>query len=193
MTPFGGYRVTAGLATLAILLCGLGAAGRPHRSGRGRRRRRLRLARDESEVGRSFRRGLRPGRQPVRRRDDRQSPPKIDAKGVLTTVAGTGTKGDGGDGGPAAKAEFNGPHSLAVAPDGSVYLADTWNNRVRKIDPKTGVDHQRSPAPARRASAATAGRRPRPSSAASTASPSTPRASGCTSPTSTTAASAPST
>jgi DNA-binding beta-propeller fold protein YncE len=65
---------------------------------------------------------------------------KIDAKtGVLTTIAGTGEKGDGGDGGPAAKAQFNSPHHLAVAANGDVYVADTLNNRVRKIDAKTGV------------------------------------------------------
>jgi DNA-binding beta-propeller fold protein YncE len=59
--------------------------------------------------------------------------------GILTTIAGTGHKGSGGDGGPALKAEFNGMHSLAVAPGGDIYLADTWNNRVRKIDSKTGL------------------------------------------------------
>jgi sugar lactone lactonase YvrE len=64
---------------------------------------------------------------------------KIDDKGEMTPFAGTGKKGDGGDGGPALKAEFNGPHSLVVGPDGTVYVADTWNNRVRKIDPKTGT------------------------------------------------------
>ncbi len=64
---------------------------------------------------------------------------KVDDKGMLTTIAGTGEKGSRGDGGPALKAEFNGMHSLAVAPDGTVFLADTWNNRVRRYDPKTGV------------------------------------------------------
>src|SRR5262245_7110470 len=64
---------------------------------------------------------------------------RVDDKGTLTRVAGTGQKGDKGDGGPGLKAEFNGMHSLALAPDGTVYLADTWNNRVRKFDPKTGV------------------------------------------------------
>jgi sugar lactone lactonase YvrE len=63
---------------------------------------------------------------------------RIDGKGICTIVAGTGHKGNGGDGGPAVKAEFNGMHSLAAAPDGTVFLADTWNNRVRKLDPKTG-------------------------------------------------------
>jgi hypothetical protein len=64
---------------------------------------------------------------------------KIDAKGVATVIAGTGEKGDGGDGGPATKATFNGPHHLLVGPNGDVFVADTWNNRVRKIDAKTGV------------------------------------------------------
>jgi DNA-binding beta-propeller fold protein YncE len=64
---------------------------------------------------------------------------RVDTKGHSTILAGTGQKGDRGDGGPASKAEFNGMHSLAVAPNGDIYLADTWNHRVRKIDPKTGI------------------------------------------------------
>ncbi len=53
----------------------------------------------------------------------------------LGTLAGTeGKKGSDGDGGPGAKATFNGMHSLAVGADGHVYLADTWNNRVRRYD-----------------------------------------------------------
>ena len=64
---------------------------------------------------------------------------KIGRDGLVTTVAGTGREGSGGDGGPAAKAELNGPHSLAVAKNGDIFVADTWNNRVRKIDARTGV------------------------------------------------------
>jgi sugar lactone lactonase YvrE len=64
---------------------------------------------------------------------------KVDAKGQLTTIAGTGQKGFAGDGGPAAQAQFNGMHNLAVAPSGDIYLADTWNSRVRKIDAKSGA------------------------------------------------------
>src|SRR4051794_7027857 len=53
---------------------------------------------------------------------------RIDPAGRLTTFAGTGKKGYAGDGGPASKAQFNGMHNLAVAANGDVYLADTWNN-----------------------------------------------------------------
>jgi len=64
---------------------------------------------------------------------------KVDPQGVLTTVAGTGQLGNTGDGGPAPQAQFNGMHSLAIAPDGMIYVSDTWNNRIRKIDPQTGI------------------------------------------------------
>ncbi|MDB5349791.1 MAG: repeat protein [Planctomycetota bacterium] len=62
----------------------------------------------------------------------------IHPDGVLFTIAGTGKEGFSGDNGPANQAEFKGMHALAVAKDGTLYIADTWNNRVRKIDPKTG-------------------------------------------------------
>lgn len=64
---------------------------------------------------------------------------RIDALGALTVVAGTGHNGSGGDTGSATKAAFNGLHSLAVGPNGDVFIADTWNNRVRKIDARTGT------------------------------------------------------
>ncbi len=64
---------------------------------------------------------------------------KVDSSGLLTVLAGTGEKGFSGDGGPALQAQFNGMHNLAIAPNGDVYLADTWNSRVRKIDTKTGL------------------------------------------------------
>jgi hypothetical protein len=44
---------------------------------------------------------------------------RIDGKGMLHVIAGTGAKGDKGDDGPAVKASFNGPHSPAVAPNGN--------------------------------------------------------------------------
>jgi hypothetical protein len=64
---------------------------------------------------------------------------RVDPKGVFSIAGGTGAKGDSGDGGPALKATFNGMHNLAVASDGNVYLADTWNNRIRKLDTKSGM------------------------------------------------------
>jgi len=60
---------------------------------------------------------------------------QIDAEGKLTTLAGTGKKGQ--KIGDAATAEFNGMHDLAVASDGAVYLADTFNNQIHKYDAKT--------------------------------------------------------
>ncbi|MGI8980583.1 MAG: hypothetical protein ACR2FY_15250 [Pirellulaceae bacterium] len=63
---------------------------------------------------------------------------RIDSKGMLVTIAGAEEKGNGGDGGPAKNAAFNGMHSLAIGPDGVVYLADTWNNRIRTYDPRSG-------------------------------------------------------
>jgi sugar lactone lactonase YvrE len=65
---------------------------------------------------------------------------KVDSKGILTVVAGSlNKKGYDGDGGPAANAVFNGMHNLAIAPSDDIYIADTWNACVRKIDAKTGV------------------------------------------------------
>ena len=58
---------------------------------------------------------------------------RIDAAGVITTVAGTGTSGFSEEAGIATEVEVN-PLSVAAAADGSVYVADTWNGRVRKID-----------------------------------------------------------
>ena len=64
---------------------------------------------------------------------------KIGRDGLVKSIAGTGSVGDRGDGGPAINAALNGPHSLAVAKSGEIFVCDTWNNRVRKIDPRSGV------------------------------------------------------
>jgi len=63
----------------------------------------------------------------------------IDTKGTFRILGGNGTTGSEGDGGPARQARFNGMHSLAMGRDGQVYLADTWNNRIRRYDPKSSV------------------------------------------------------
>src|SRR4029077_21027609 len=64
---------------------------------------------------------------------------RVDSKGMLTIIAGTGKRGSDGDGGPAAKATFNGMHNMTVGADGLLYLADTWNGRIRRIDLATGT------------------------------------------------------
>jgi sugar lactone lactonase YvrE len=58
---------------------------------------------------------------------------KIGTDGSATTLAGTGVAGFSGDGGPASAAQLNGPSGVRVAPDGDIYIADTLNNRVRKV------------------------------------------------------------
>jgi sugar lactone lactonase YvrE len=65
---------------------------------------------------------------------------RIDAKtGVISTLAGTGTAGFAGDGGPAASAQLRSPHSVAIAPDGRLLICDVGNHRVRAVDLKTQV------------------------------------------------------
>ncbi|MCH8218398.1 MAG: hypothetical protein IH892_16695 [Planctomycetes bacterium] len=61
------------------------------------------------------------------------------ADGGFTTISGDGSKGYQGDGGPAARATFNGMHNVAVTPGGDVYISDAWNHCVRKIDGRTGL------------------------------------------------------
>jgi sugar lactone lactonase YvrE len=60
---------------------------------------------------------------------------KIDTYGVITTVAGNGEHGATGEGGPATQATLNGLADVAVAQDGSVYIADTANSCVRVVRP----------------------------------------------------------
>ena len=65
---------------------------------------------------------------------------RIDPAGVITHVAGTGARGYGGDGGPAAAAQLRYPHNLEVLPGtGDLLVSDTQNHRVRKIDTRTGT------------------------------------------------------
>ncbi|MFN0282157.1 MAG: NHL repeat-containing protein [Kineosporiaceae bacterium] len=58
---------------------------------------------------------------------------KITAAGIISTVAGTGTAGFSGDGGPATSAALNSPRGVALDSAGNVYITDGANNRVRKV------------------------------------------------------------
>jgi sugar lactone lactonase YvrE len=59
---------------------------------------------------------------------------KIDVNGVITTVAGNGTNGYSGDLGPATNAQLNDPRGVAVDANGNIYISDTGNQRIRKVD-----------------------------------------------------------
>ncbi|MGH9000457.1 MAG: NHL repeat-containing protein, partial [Acidimicrobiia bacterium] len=59
---------------------------------------------------------------------------RLDTSGTITTVAGSGVEGYAGDGGPARSAQFNQPHGVAVDRSGNLYVADSGNNRIRRVD-----------------------------------------------------------
>jgi sugar lactone lactonase YvrE len=59
---------------------------------------------------------------------------KVTPSGVISTVAGTGVPGFSGDGGPATSAELNYPRAVAVDGAGNLYIADAFNNRIRRVN-----------------------------------------------------------
>ena len=59
---------------------------------------------------------------------------KVTPAGIISTVAGTGERGDAGDGGPATAALLNRPFSIATDASGNLYIADTYNGKIRKVD-----------------------------------------------------------
>jgi RHS repeat-associated protein len=68
---------------------------------------------------------------------------RINTGGLIDTVAGTGAFDFTGDGGPATLATFNQPRGIAIGPDGGLYIADTFNNVVRRVargDIKSGTN-----------------------------------------------------
>lgn len=65
---------------------------------------------------------------------------KVDSRtGIITPFAGTGQKGYNGDGGPASAATFNGPKGLFCDRDGNLFIVDTENHAIRRVDNKTGI------------------------------------------------------
>ena len=63
---------------------------------------------------------------------------RVSPAGLITSVAGNGTQGFSGDGGPAAAAQLNLPEGVAVDAGGNIYIADTGNSLVRQVAP-TGI------------------------------------------------------
>ena len=63
---------------------------------------------------------------------------KVDASGKITTIAGNGTGGFSGDGGPATSAELSSPQDTAYDSSGNLLIADCGNNVIRKVDATTG-------------------------------------------------------
>ena len=59
--------------------------------------------------------------------------------GIISTIAGTGYHGYNGDGILATTADVHGPQSVALDGSGNVYIAEIWNNRVRKVTVSTGI------------------------------------------------------
>jgi sugar lactone lactonase YvrE len=59
---------------------------------------------------------------------------KVDTRGIITTIAGTGTAGFSGDGGPATQAQLNLPSGIAIDGKSNLFLSDRSNNRIRVID-----------------------------------------------------------
>ena len=59
---------------------------------------------------------------------------KVDTAGVITTIAGTGETGFSGDGGPATEARLDRPYGVAVDGAGNLFIADWYNDRIRKVD-----------------------------------------------------------
>jgi sugar lactone lactonase YvrE len=64
---------------------------------------------------------------------------RVDASGIITTVAGTGKRGFSGDGGPATSAELDGPGTIGFDLAGNLYIVEIIGNRVRKVDTQGNI------------------------------------------------------
>jgi DNA-binding beta-propeller fold protein YncE len=75
---------------------------------------------------------------------------RIAPDGTIGTVGGTGERAFAGDGGPATAAAFNLPHEIRFDSEGNLYVADTGNNAIRRIDARTGIVSTIAGGPGRR-------------------------------------------
>jgi cytochrome c peroxidase/sugar lactone lactonase YvrE len=64
---------------------------------------------------------------------------RLTATGWISTIAGDGIQGFGGDGGPAADCQMNGPFGMVQDDDGNIIFVDWYSNRIRKINHRTGL------------------------------------------------------
>src|SRR5580698_5490441 len=64
---------------------------------------------------------------------------RVDARGIITTIAGNDEKGFSGDGGPATRASLNEPYGVVVDRPGNLYIADRLNRRVRRVSAASGI------------------------------------------------------
>jgi sugar lactone lactonase YvrE len=64
---------------------------------------------------------------------------KVDASGIMSTVAGTGERGYSGDGGPALSATWGAPKAIRCDQHGNLFVVDTENHAIRRIDAVTGL------------------------------------------------------
>ena len=70
---------------------------------------------------------------------------RISAYGTITTIAGSGTVGFSGDGGPATAAQMNTPSGVAITADGGLLIADRFNNRIRFVENLSGPPGPQGP------------------------------------------------
>ncbi len=63
----------------------------------------------------------------------------VDSSGIISTIAGGGNAGFAGDGGLASASRLSSPSSVVIDAVGNIYIADTQNNRIQKINPQTGI------------------------------------------------------
>jgi hypothetical protein len=64
---------------------------------------------------------------------------RVSSNGIISTFAGTGNTTFSGDGGPATNANLNGPWGLGIDKTGNIYIADVFNQRIRKVDINSGI------------------------------------------------------